>query len=92
MSLWSLLSVVALAAASVPSVYFAYRMRERTPRFAGLSVLLAAALLVHAGFHVIETLAGSAAAVLAVEAISAALILTFALAYWPLRRGDRPGP
>lgn len=86
MSVWSVLSVAALVAASVPPLYFALRMRDSNPRFARLSGLLAAALLVHAVYHSAETVLGPGASVVGLEAVSAALILVFGLAYWPLRR------
>lgn len=75
------MSVAALLAASGPPIYFAVRLRGQDGPFVGLSVLFAAALLVHGLFHLLEFLGRPAIEVLAVEAVSAALILGFAVAY-----------
>jgi len=82
MTLWDALSVVALAAASLPSVYFAAKTWTRHPEFARLSALLAGALLVHAGYHLTVALSADGTIVLAAEAASALLILVFAIFYW----------
>lgn len=86
MNIWSLLSFVALLAASAPSLYFVVKMRGSSAAFARLSLLLAAAFLVHGVFHLMEALESPPTVVLGTETGSAALILTFALVYWPLRR------
>ena len=82
MTFWDALSVVALAAAAVPSVYFAAKTWNRYRDFATLSALLAGAFLVHASYHLSVVFSLSGAVVLAVEAASAALILVFAVLYW----------
>lgn len=82
MTVWDALSVVALAAASLPSLYFAVKTWDRHRDFARLSALLAGALLLHAGYHLSVVLAARGTLVLAMEAVSAVLILGFALFYW----------
>lgn len=85
MSLWSLLGVAALVAASLPPTYFSLAVRRRQPAFSALSALLAAALLLHAAFHGAKTLYNASTEVLLLEVASAALILAFASTYWLLR-------
>lgn len=82
MTFWDALSVVALASASLPSVYFAAKTWVPHPEFARLSALLAGALLVHAGYHLSIVLSAGGTLVLAAEAASAVLILLFAFVYW----------
>ncbi len=82
MMLWDALSVVALASASIPSVFFAAKMWTRQPEAARLSAFLAAAFLVHGGYHLLVVFAAPTTAILAIESASAALILVFALMYW----------
>ena len=82
MTFWDGLSVVALAAASIPSIYFAAKIRGRHPVAARLSAFLAGALLVHASYHLLVVLEFPQTLVLAVEATSAVLILVYALLYW----------
>lgn len=84
---WSALSVAALVAASVPSLYFAFKMRESNRAFARISALLAAAFLVHAAFHTLEWVGRPMEEILAVEVLSALLILVFAIYYWRGRGG-----
>lgn len=91
MSVWDLASFVAFAAAGVPATYFALKLRRSNPSFAGLSLLLAAALFVHSGFHILRGLAGEGLGDEGIETVSAVLVLVFALAYWPLRRRDSRG-
>lgn len=91
MSVWDLLSFVAFAAAGIPPLYFALKLRVANRPFSHLSLLLAGALFVHTFFHVLRALEGPRPEVVAIEAGSAALVLTFALAYWPLRRRDSRG-
>ncbi|MCJ2520914.1 MAG: hypothetical protein LN412_08255 [Candidatus Thermoplasmatota archaeon] len=86
MTIWSWLSFAALVTASAPSVYFFLRMRGSNVPYAYLSLLLAVTLLVHSLFHLVDALGGGRLIVLSTETGSAALILAFALAYWPLRR------
>jgi len=90
-SAWDLASFVGFAAAGVPPAYFALKLRATNRPFAGLSLLLAVALFVHSGFHVFRAIAGPGPGAEAVETVSAALVLVFALAYWPLRRRDSRG-
>jgi len=92
MSVWDLAGFLAFAAAGLPPLYFAFTLRAVNRPFARLSLLLAGALFVHSIFHVLRALEGARPEVLAIEAASAMLVLTFALAYWPLRRRDSPGP
>jgi len=87
MSVWALLSFVALVLAGLPPTYFALRLRRSDPPYAGLSLLFAAALLIHALYHLLEFLSLSQPAVFLAETLSAALLLAFALAYWPQRGG-----
>ncbi len=92
MSVWDSPSSVAFAAAGFPPVYFALRLRVVNRPFSRLSMLLAGALFVHGGFHLLRALEGPRPGVQAIEAVSAVLVLAFALAYWPLRRRDSLGP
>lgn len=85
---WHLLSALALLAASAPPLYFTLALRGVRPGFQRLAGLLALALLVHVLYHLAAAFAESAPFVVGVEALSAALVLVFALAYWPLRRGS----
>ena len=91
MSVWDLASSVAFAAAGIPPVYFALTLRAVNRPFSRLSLLLASALFAHSIFHLLEALGGARPGVLAIEAASAVLVLTFALAYWPLRGRDSRG-
>ncbi len=91
MSVWDLLSFVAFAAAGIPPLYFALKLRVANRPFSRLSLILAGALIVHTFFHVLGALERPRLEVLAIEAGSAVLVLTFALAYWPLRRRDSRG-
>lgn len=86
MSLWSALSVLAILAAAAPPLYFVAAMRTSRRAFAVLAALLGAALLVHGGFHLAQVLEAPPGTVGILEAASAALVLLFALTYWPLRR------
>jgi hypothetical protein len=79
---WDALSVVTLAAASLPSIYFAAKTWNRHRGFAHLSAMLVGALLVHAAYHLSVVLSLGGTVVLAMEAASAALILAFAILYW----------
>ncbi len=92
MSAWDLASFLAFAAAGVPPVYFALRLRAANRPFSRLSLVLAGALFSHSLFHLVRTLGWARPEVLAIEAASAVLVLAFALAYWPLRRSDSRGP
>jgi len=92
MSVWDLPGFVAFAAAGFPPLYFALTLRVVNRPFSRLSLLLAGALFVHSIFHLLRALEGARPGVLAIEAASAVLVLTFALAYWPLRRRDSRGP
>ncbi len=91
MSAWDFASFAAFAAAGVPPAYFAVKLRVTNRSFAGLSLLLAVALFVHSAFHVFRAVAGPGPDAEAVETVSAALVLVFALAYWLLRRRDSRG-
>jgi hypothetical protein len=90
-SAWDVASFAGFAAAGLPPAYFALRLRATNGAFAGLSLLLAVALFVHSAFHVFRAVAGPGPGVEAVETVSAALVLVFALAYWLLRRRDSRG-
>ena len=90
MHLLDLASAVAVLAASVPPLYFAVRLRGPRTSFRILVVILAASFLVHGAFHALDAFAFPEDAVVGLEAISSALILVFALAYWSLRGGSRP--
>jgi len=90
-SAWDLASFAGFAAAGVPPAYFARRLLATNRAFAGLSLLLAVALFVHSAFHVFRAIAGPGPGVEAVETVSAALVLAFALGYWLLRRRDSRG-
>ncbi len=92
MTVLDLLSFVAFAAAGVPPLYFALKLRAANRTFSRLSLLLASAFFVHCLFHLLRALEGPRPEVLATEAASAILVLAFALAYWPLRRRDSHGP
>jgi len=92
MSVWDLPGFVAFAAAGVPPLYFALTLRVVNRPFSRLSLLLAGALFVHSIFHLFRALEEARPGVLAIEAASAVLVLSFALAYWPLRRRDSRGP
>ncbi|HKZ99020.1 MAG TPA: hypothetical protein VJ326_05475 [Thermoplasmata archaeon] len=85
MSVWALLSFGALVAAGLPPAYFAFRLRRSDPSYAALSLLFAAALIIHGTYHLLEFLSWSQTAVFVTETLSAALLLAFALAYWPQR-------
>ena len=85
MSVWALLSFVALVLAGLPPTYFALRLRSSDRPYAGLSLLFAAALLIHGLYHLLDFLSVSQVLVFFSETVSAALLLTFALAYWPQR-------
>jgi len=87
MNVWTLLSAVAVLAASVPPLYFAARLKRSKPSFTALVLLLAASLLVHGVFHLLDAFSFPVDAVHGVEAVSAVLILVFAVVYWPLRGG-----
>ncbi len=91
MSTWDLASFAAFAAIGVPPAYFALKLRASNRTFAGLSLLLAVALFVHSAFHLFRAITGPGSGAEAVETVSAALVLVFALAYWPLRRRDSRG-
>lgn len=91
MSGWDALSVIALAAASVPSIYFAGKILGRDPEAARLSVFLGAALLVHAGYHTMAAVGVSILATHTVESVSAVLILVFAILYWREREDAHHG-
>jgi len=82
MVFWDALSVMALAAASIPSMYFAAKIWTRQPEAARLSAFLAAAFLVHGSYHLTVVLAAPRSAILVIEAFSAILILVFAVLYW----------
>jgi hypothetical protein len=82
MTFWDALSVIALAGASIPSLFFAAKTWRSNPEFARLSALLAGALLVHASYHLSVVLAAGGTVVHAVEASSALMILAFAALYW----------
>jgi len=90
-SAWDLASFAGFAVAGVPPAYFALKLRASNPSFAGLSLLLAVALSVHSLFHVFRAVAGPGPGAEEVETVSAAVVLAFALAYWPLRRRDFRG-
>ena len=92
MSVWDLASFIAFAAAGIPPVYFALKLRAVNRPFSRLSLLLAGAVFVHSIFHLVRALEGARPGILAIEAASAVLVLTFALAYWPLRGRDSRGP
>lgn len=85
MNLLSLFSFVVLVAASPPPLYFALRLRGSNPAFSALSLVMAAALMVHGIYHLLEFVEIGRDVVLGTEAVSALLIIAFALAYWPLR-------
>ena len=85
MSVWALLSFVALVLAGLPPTYFALRLRSSNRPYASLSLLLAMALLIHGLYHLLEVLSLSQLAVFFTDSVSAALLLAFALAYWPQR-------
>ncbi len=87
MNVLSLLSLAALLAASVPSLFFLSKLGGANAAYSRLSLLLAAALIFHGVFHLVEAFEGPTTTVLGMETGSAALILGFALLYWPLRRG-----
>ncbi len=78
---------MALATAAFPPIYFALRLRKSNPTYARLAGFLALALAFHATFHVTDMFVGIPTVVLSVEALSAAFVLAFAVAYWQLRRG-----
>jgi len=86
MSAWTLLSSVAVLVAGIPPLYFALRLRRSDASFTGLALLLASALLTHGLFHALQVLGAPTETTAWAEALSAFLILAFALAYWPLRR------
>lgn len=91
MNSWDLASFAGFAAAGVPPVYFAFRLRATNRSFAGLSLLLAVALFVHSAFHVFRAISGPGTGPETVETVSAALVLAFAFAYWVLRRRESRG-
>ncbi len=91
MSAWDLASFAGFAAAGVPPAYFALKLRATNGAFAALSLLLAVALFVHSAFHVFRAITGPGPQAEAIETVSAALVLVFALAYWLLRRRDSRG-
>ena len=86
MSVWILLSSVAILVAGIPPLYFAVRLRGSDPSFTGLALLLASALQTHGVFHALEVLGASGETTAGAETVSAILTLGFALAYWPIRR------
>ena len=92
MSVWDLVAAIAFASAGIPPVYFALTLRVVNRPFSRLSLLLAGALFVHSIFHFLRFLEGTGPGILAIEAASAVLVLSFALAYWPLRGRDSRGP
>ena len=85
MNEWALLSFVALVLAGLPPAYFALRLRRSDPPYAGLSLLFASTLVIHGLYHLLDFLSWSQTAVFLTETLSAALLLAFALLYWPLR-------
>lgn len=89
MSFWDALSVIALASASMPSVFFASKMWVRQPEAARLSAFLAAAFLVHGSYHLFVVLSAPTTAILVIESAAAVLILAFAIRYW--REREAPG-
>ncbi|MEE9182520.1 MAG: hypothetical protein V3U33_08150 [candidate division NC10 bacterium] len=89
MSLWSLLSAAAVFAAGLPAIYFLIAMRNRSRVAVRLMALFVASIVAHTLFHLFEGLAGESIVGLGLEVGSAALVLGFALVYWPLRRGRR---
>lgn len=89
MTFWDAISVVALASASMPSMYFASKIWTRHPEAAKLSAFLAAAFLVHGSYHLLVVLAAPTTAILVVEAFAAVLILVFALMYWREREAPK---
>jgi hypothetical protein len=86
---WDALSVIALASASMPSVFFASKMWARQPQAARLSAFLAAAFLVHGSYHLLVVMGAPQTAILTIESASAVLILVFAGLYW--REREAPG-
>ncbi|HKZ48659.1 MAG TPA: hypothetical protein VJ397_07730 [Thermoplasmata archaeon] len=85
MSVWIILSAISALAAGVPALNFALRLRRSNRAAAGLASLLAASLLIHGVYHMLEALSFVKEGILGIEAASAVLVLVFALAYWPLR-------
>lgn len=83
-----LLSFAAFVVAAVPPTYFAVVLRRANPTFARLAGLLAAALLVHAAFHIAPEVGVPEGSVHWLEAASAVLILAFAISYWQVRRRE----
>ncbi len=92
MNLWDLLSAIAILAAAIPPSYFAIRLKGPRTSSVGLVVLLAAAFVAHGIFHLVEAISLEEGAVEGIEALSAVLILVFAVAYWSLRGGPRRWP
>ncbi|MFQ5946885.1 MAG: hypothetical protein ACE5NC_11690 [Anaerolineae bacterium] len=86
-TLWSFLSAAAIFAAGVPAIYFAMVRRNPSRASVRLLGLFVASIVAHTLFHITEGIAGESLAGLGLEVLSAALILGFAVAYWPLRRG-----
>jgi hypothetical protein len=82
MTIWDALSVVALASASLPSLYFGAKTWTSHPSFARLSAVLAGALLVHGAYHMSVVLSLGGTIIHSVEAASALLIFAFAIFYW----------
>lgn len=81
---------MAVLVAAIPPLYFAARLRHSKASFTALVLLLAGSFLVHGVFHLLEALSFPQGTVLGTEALSAVLILVFAVIYWPLR--GRIGP
>ena len=89
MSLWSLLSAVAVFTAALPAIYFLVAMKDPSRVAVGLMTLFVASIVAHTFFHLSETLAGESIVSLGLEVVSAAAIVGFALVYWPLRKRKR---
>ncbi len=86
MNVLTLLSFAALVVAALAPAYFAVVLRRENAEFSRLAALLAAALLLHAGYHGAQLLGVGETLVHWVEASSAFLILAFAVSYWRIRR------
>jgi hypothetical protein len=86
LSVWSLLSAVAIFIAGLPAIYFLIALRNHNRVAVGLMTLFVTSIVAHTLFHLSEGLAGEPVVNLGLEVVSAAALLGFALAYWPLRR------
>lgn len=86
MTIWSLLSAVAILSAGLPAIYFLVTLKNPSRVAVGLMGLFAASIVAHALFHLSEAVAGESVVSLILEVVSAVAIVGFALVYWPLRR------